>query len=90
MMIAPLDVVQRNSDLKNTLIQPSDWPLFFTPEIFESLVLFEELTAVELGDALAQFGRRRFAAWQMHNNYYRGYELLPLAALQTLSKARLI
>tara|TARA_B100001123_G_scaffold411231_1_gene507246 strand:- start:10030 stop:10218 length:189 start_codon:yes stop_codon:yes gene_type:complete len=62
-MIAPLDVVQRYSYLKNTLVQSPNWSPLFTPEIFEGLVLFEELTTVELGDTFTQLWRRRFTTW---------------------------
>ena len=57
-MVLPLDMIQRDPDLEDALIQRPDRPRFLPPEVFQCLVLLEELAAVELCDPTSQKDRR--------------------------------
>ena len=66
MIIVALNVVQRDSDLQNALIQPPYWSEFFAPKIFENFVLCEEFALVEQGDASVQRRWRCFSTRREH------------------------
>jgi hypothetical protein len=61
-MIQPAQVVKRHADLQDALVQETDVAPFGAPKQLQRLMLFEELSAVELRDALEEFPRRRFVA----------------------------
>ncbi len=54
-------VVEADADLQDALVQMADLVGRGAPEQLERLVLLEELAGVELGDRLAELGRRRLA-----------------------------
>ena len=45
-------MMERDADLKNALIEKPDLTIFSPPQPFERLVLFEVLAAIELGNSL--------------------------------------
>ena len=66
MMVAALNLIHRDANLQNALIEPADRPPFVIPEILKRFVLFEELPAVELFYTTTQTYRRGLLArrWQ--------------------------
>ena len=59
-MIEPAEMVKRDADLQDALVQIADVAPLGAPQQLERLVLLEELAAVELGDPFQQRRRRRF------------------------------
>jgi hypothetical protein len=62
MVIQTPQMMKRDADLKNALIEKPDLTIFSAPQPFECLVLLEVFAAIELGDPLEQQKRWRFVA----------------------------
>src|SRR5262245_3890561 len=62
MVIELAEMMERDADLQDTLIQIADVACFGAPEPLERFVLLEELAAIELRDALEQERGRRIVA----------------------------
>src|SRR5262245_5914961 len=61
-VIAFAQMVERDTNLQDALIEVADVPPLGAPQEFERLVLLEELAAIELGDALEKQRGRRLVA----------------------------
>ena len=61
-MVQPPQMVERDADLQDALVEVADVASLRPPEQFQRLVLLEELAAIELRDALDELRRRRFLA----------------------------
>ena len=66
MVIQTPQMMERDADLKNALIEMPDLTIFGPPQAFECLVLLEVLAAIELGNPLQQQKRWKFVAGR-HN-----------------------
>jgi hypothetical protein len=51
MMIATPDLIQRQADLQDSLVQAAHRTWFCSPQVFQCFVLLEESPVVELCDA---------------------------------------
>ena len=56
-VIPSLDLIQADPDLQDALIETPDLARFLPPQVFEGLMLLEELAAIELRDAVQQSPR---------------------------------
>jgi hypothetical protein len=61
-MVQTTQVVKRDADLQNALVEAAHVPRLRTPEELEGFVLLEKLASVELGDPFEQLNRRRLVA----------------------------
>ena len=61
-VIAFAEMMKRDADLKDALIQASDVAPFGAPQELEGLVLFEVLASIELRDSFEEKPRRSFVA----------------------------
>ena len=66
-MVQAAQVMERDADLQDALIQAAHLPRLGAPEQLERLVLLEVFAAVELLDALQQQRRRRLVAPTRHS-----------------------
>jgi hypothetical protein len=62
MVVAFPEMVKRDADLKDPLIQATHVTPLGAPQELERLVLFEVLTAIELRDSFEEESRRSFVA----------------------------
>ena len=61
-VIQPPQVMERDADLQDALVEIADVAALGAPEQLQRLVLLEELAAIELRDPFEQLRRRRFGA----------------------------
>src|SRR6266850_778410 len=59
-MVQPTQVVERDADLQDALVEMADVAALGAPQQLERLVLLEELASIELRDGVEQQRRRRF------------------------------
>jgi len=66
MVIQTTQVMERDADLKNALIEKPDLTIFSPPQPFECLVLLEVLAPIELCNPFQQQKRRKFVTGRHH------------------------
>ena len=65
-MVPTLYVIERDPDLKDALIESTNRPGLFSPEVFKRFVLLEELATVELFNGNLQKNGRGVLTWIHH------------------------
>jgi hypothetical protein len=68
MVIQTSQMMERDADLKNPLVEKPDLTIFGPPQPFECFVLLEVLAAIELGNTLQQQKWWRFVTGRHHDS----------------------